>query len=185
MTDLPALFAAASATFDSTVRAVPDDAWDAQSPCEKWSVRDVVNHLAGEQLWVPHLLAGETVEDVGDRYDGNVLGTDPVAAWAAASERAVAAWRQLGDVDRIVHLSFGDVPAHVYAWQMIIDLTVHAWDVARGAGVDEHLDQALVRKVLAHAETQRESFASSGMFAPPTDRPGDDPQDRLLALTGR
>ncbi|GAB3349260.1 hypothetical protein [Amycolatopsis echigonensis] len=29
------------------------------------SVRDLVNHLTVEQLWVPHLRAGATLEEVG------------------------------------------------------------------------------------------------------------------------
>jgi hypothetical protein len=44
------------AWFDRTVRLVRTDQWDNPTPCTEWAVRDVVNHIVSEQLWVPHLL---------------------------------------------------------------------------------------------------------------------------------
>jgi len=38
-----------------------------------------VNHLAGEDLWAPPLLAGSTIAEVGDRFEGDVLGAEPLA----------------------------------------------------------------------------------------------------------
>ena len=52
--------------FDSRVRRVRPEQWDWDTPCKEWSVRDLVNHLVHEQLWAPELLAGCTVEQVGD-----------------------------------------------------------------------------------------------------------------------
>ena len=72
--------------FGEKVRAVPADRWTAPTPCTDWSVRDLVNHVTGEHLWAPHLLDGETIAQVGDRYDGDVLGDSPVAAWERAAD---------------------------------------------------------------------------------------------------
>ena len=100
----------AAAAFGRTVHQVPADAWGNGTPCTDWTVRDVVNHLTGEHLWVPPLLAGKTLDDVGDAFSGDVLGDDPVAAWDDAIDASVAAW---GDVDPglAVHLSVGPTPA--------------------------------------------------------------------------
>jgi hypothetical protein len=68
----------AMAGFDRVVHHVREDQWDGPTPCTEWSVRAVVNHLVAEQLWVPHLLRGETLADVGDRHEGDVLGADPI-----------------------------------------------------------------------------------------------------------
>ena len=68
------------------LRAVTADQWEARTPCAGWTVRDLVNHLVGENRWIPPLLAGSTVADVGGELDGDLLGADPVAAWDAARQ---------------------------------------------------------------------------------------------------
>ena len=82
--DIPAMFRGAVAEFDARVRQIGDHQWQAATPDEDWAVRDLVNHVAGEDLWAPPLLAGSTIAEVGDRFDGDVLGADPKAAWSAA-----------------------------------------------------------------------------------------------------
>ncbi len=77
----------------ATLEAVPDDCWDDPTPCRGWSVRDLVNHVVGEDLWTVPLLGGATIEDVGDSLDGDLLGADPKAAGRAAAHQAVAARR--------------------------------------------------------------------------------------------
>ena len=171
--------------FTRVVRAIPANRWNDPTPCSEWSVRDVVNHMTGEHRWVPHLLRGETLAQVGDRYDGDNLGADPVAAWEAAAQASVQAWEELDSDEVPVHLSFGLVPAGFYASQMMVDLTVHCWDLARGAGLDERLDAGAVATVLSFLEPQRDQLASSGFFAAPVVTGSADLQDRLLALSGR
>jgi uncharacterized protein (TIGR03086 family) len=72
--------------FGEKVRAVPADRWEAATPCTDWSVRDLVNHVTGEHLWAPHLLDGATIAQVGDRYDGDLLGDSPLTAWEQAAQ---------------------------------------------------------------------------------------------------
>jgi uncharacterized protein (TIGR03086 family) len=176
----------AAEAFSRTVHQVPADAWDNGTPCTDWSVRDVVNHLTGEHLWVPPLLAGKTLEDVGDAFDGDVLGDDPVAAWEQAITASVAAWRG-ADPDFPVHLSVGPTPASEYANQMLLDLVVHDWDLARGAGLDDTLDPELVAAVQAYVTTIESQLDEwGGVFAAPVQVPDDaDAQTRLLAKLGR
>ena len=142
--DIPAMFGRAVAEFDARVRQIGDHQWQAATPDEDWTVRDLVNHLAGEDLWAPPLLAGSTIAEVGDRFEGDVLGDEPNAAWAAASAAAVRAAAEDGAMDRIVHLSFGDFPGSEYTLQLFADHVIHAWDLARAIGADEHLDDELV-----------------------------------------
>jgi uncharacterized protein (TIGR03086 family) len=69
---------------------------------------------------------------------------------------------------------------------MTLDLTVHAWDLARGITVDERLGEELVDDALAFIGPQVEQLAGTGMFAPPVAVGDDaDAQTRLLALLGR
>ena len=48
-----------------------------------------------------------------------------------------------------VHVSFGWLPVGEYAVQMLVDLTVHEWDLARGAGLDEQVDPECAAEALA------------------------------------
>jgi uncharacterized protein (TIGR03086 family) len=170
--------------FGVRVRAVPGDRWNDPTPCSEWTVRDLVNHLVGEHLWAPHVLAGETLEQVGNRYDGDVVGTDPAGAWERAAGRSCPVWAA-ADPSATVHLSFADVPLSTYAEQMLVDLTVHEWDLARGSGQDESLDPAAVDLSLAYARENVDMFAGFGILAPSVPYAGDDPAVQLLALLGR
>ena len=142
--NISAMFRGAVEEFDARVRQIGDHQWQAATPDEDWAVRDLVNHVVGEDLWAPPLLAGSTIAEVGDRFDGDVLGADPKAAWIAASAGAVRAVAEQGAMDRIVHLSFGDFPGREYALQLFADHLIHAWDLARAIGADERLDAGLV-----------------------------------------
>ena len=52
-------------------------------------MRDLVNHVVGEQRWVVPLLEGRTVAEVGDALDGDLLGQAPQEAAASAAKAAV------------------------------------------------------------------------------------------------
>ncbi|MEO3812753.1 TIGR03086 family metal-binding protein [Sphaerisporangium sp. B11E5] len=180
------LHAVAMDEFGLRVGMVRADQWDAPTPCSEWTVRDLVNHLVVEQLWVPPLVGGATVADVGDRFDGDQLGDDPAGAWHRAAAEAQAAFAAPGALDREVHLSYGTVPCRVYCREMATDLAVHAWDLARALGVDEHVDPRLMAAAYDHLAPMREGLTGTGLFAEPVPVPGDaDIQTRTLALTGR
>jgi uncharacterized protein (TIGR03086 family) len=170
--------------FGAKVKAVPADRWSATTPCTEWSVRDLVNHVTAEHLWAPHLLAGETIAQVGDRYDGDVLGDSPLAAWERAAQGSRAAWLTASP-DAVVHLSFGANSALEYGRQMLSDLVIHGWDLARGAGLDETMEPIAVAKVLVHLEPNVQTWAAAGIFAAPVQIDADDEASRLLALSGR
>ncbi|MGH3812317.1 MAG: TIGR03086 family metal-binding protein [Pseudonocardiaceae bacterium] len=171
---------------DWRVRAVRPDQWRDPTPCTEWDVRALVDHLVVEQLWAPPLLEGATIADVGDRFDGDQLGDDPVAAWESAAAAAREAFATPGALRRSVELSYGRRPADEYCHEMTMDLTVHAWDLARGIGADERLDEELVRDVLGFIEPRVGGWVGTGLFAPPVAVGEEaDAQTRLLALLGR
>jgi uncharacterized protein (TIGR03086 family) len=173
--------------FGARVHAVGDDQWDAPTPCTEWSVRDLVNHLTVEQLWVPSLVRdGATVEEVGDAYDGDQLGDDPVGTWDRAAAESVRAFGESGALDHTVHLSYGETPAVAYCAQMTTDATVHAWDLSRGIGADEDLPSDLAAAALHEVEPYANGLHKSGLFAPPVKVPsGADDRTKLLSLLGR
>jgi uncharacterized protein (TIGR03086 family) len=172
--------------FGARVHAVGDDQWGAPTPDAEWDVRTLVNHLVNEDRWAPPLLEGATIAEVGDRFEGDLLGDDAEAAWAEASAAAVAAARADGALGRTVHLSFGDFPGEFYLSQLVCDHVIHAWDLARGIGGDEALDHELVEWVHGFLAPQVDGWRAAGVFGPPVETPADaDLQTKLLGLTGR
>jgi uncharacterized protein (TIGR03086 family) len=179
------LFVDSIRRFAQRVETVEDDDWDRPTPCSEWDVRTLVDHVCGEQLWAPHLVDGETIEQVGDRYDGDVLGADPKATFRTAVEGSIAAFER-ADLDAIVHLSFGDVPCAVYLEQMLTDAEVHGWDLARALGRPAELDPETASHLLPRMRAQEGLIRASGMFAPGIEVPeGADDATQLLALLGR
>ena len=190
MTDHPDVVAMHRRALERTRRVVNEvrgDRWEDPTPCSEWSVRDVTNHLAAECLWVPEMLAGKTVQEVGDRFEGDVLGDDPAPAFAAASSNALRALRELDDLEQTVHLSFGDVPAEIYVWQLFTDALVHGWDIARGAQVPLQLDPELCGPALdANRPMITEDVRKIGIIGPEVEVDDDAPVcDRLLGFLGR
>ena len=179
------LFVGSIGRFADQVEGITDDQWHQPSACDEWDVRTLVNHVCGEQLWAPHLVDGETLEQVGDRYDGDVLGDDPKATFRSAVEGSVAAFRR-ADLDALVHLSFGDVPCGLYLDQMLTDAEVHGWDLAKGLGADADLDPDTASYLLPGVRGQADLLQASGLFDAPVPV-GDDADDAatLLGLLGR
>lgn len=172
--------------FGQRVMAVGDGDWARSTPCADWDVRALVRHLVYEELWAPPLLEGQTIADVGDRFEGDILGAEPHSAWKEAAAAALAAVEPAGVVGRTVHLSFGDFSGADYLGQLTADHVIHAWDLARAIGAEEHLPPDLVEFVHAFMAPQVDAWRSAGVFADPVPVPADtDLQTQLLALTGR
>lgn len=174
------------AEFGRLVAAVTDEQWSAPTPCSDWDVRGLVNHVAGELFWVPPLIEGSTIAEVGDRFDGDLLGDDPVGTWAQASGPALVAAGEPGAMDRTVHLSFGDFPGREYLGQITCDLVVHGWDLARGIGADDGIKPDLLAFAMDFLLPQVDAWRGAGAFGPAVEvAPDAGAQVAFLAQTGR
>ena len=166
------------------VNDVRDDQWDDPTPCSEWTVRDLVNHLAVEDLWTVPLMQERTIAEVGDRFDGDVLGDDPVAAALDAAKHAVSVVAERLPRGGKVHLSYGAEEAGEYVRQLAADHLIHAWDLAAATGGDTRLDPHLVAEVARWFSGQQAAMRSAGVIGPPASRTGELQAD-LLAAAGR
>ena len=119
--------------------AVPDDKWDAPTPCTDWSVRDLVNHVVGEDAWTVPLMRGSTMAEVGDSLDGDLLGDEPTENAVRSANEALAVVAETLPTGGKVHLSYGDEDMGEYLYQLTADHLVHAWDLAAATGGDTTL----------------------------------------------
>ena len=164
--------------------AVDDGQWQRPTPCADWDVRALVNHVVGEELWTRPLVEGSTVEEVGDRFDGDVLGDEPQDVVARAAADAAAAMDERGPRGGLVHLSFGETPIDEYAMQLTADHLVHGWDLAAATGQDRALDADLVDAVGTWFQGMEELYRGAGAVGPRVGA-GGDAQTELLAAFGR
>jgi uncharacterized protein (TIGR03086 family) len=184
--DLVELYRRSVAEFTGRVGQVRAEQWSEPTPCAGWDVRTLVNHLVNEERWVPPLLAGATIAEVGDRFDGDLLGDDPAGTAAGAAGESEAAIAEPGALDRTVHLSFGATPATEYVHQLLADHLVHSWDLAVSIGADPQLDAEAVRACADWFAGREELYRQAGVIGDRFEVPDTaDQQDRLIAAFGR
>ena len=145
--DLPTVHAEALETTRAFVTGVRPDQWHDGTPCGEWDVRSLVNHIVTGNLWAAELGGGRTIEEVGDRLDGDVLGDDPVAEYLVSAELAASTFRAPGAMERPCAVSYGPVPGEVYCGHRFIDVLIHGWDVAAATGQDATLPPDAGRRV--------------------------------------
>jgi hypothetical protein len=100
-------------TWTARVEAVPAGAWEAPTPCTEWTVRDLVNHVVGEDAWTVPLMRGSTMAEVGDTLDGDEDAGEYVRQLAA--DHLVHAWDLAAATGGDTHLD-EDLVADVATW---------------------------------------------------------------------
>jgi uncharacterized protein (TIGR03086 family) len=176
-----------------TIDQIRDDQWAQKKP--EWfqtggqgdaSLKEIVNYHAFDTAWVPDVLAGKTIAEVGDTYAGDLLGADPKNRYRKYSERAIAAVQALDQPDTTVHLSYGDFPAREYLKHITSFRGFRAYDIAKWIGASTQLPDELVQGMWDEFAPEVEAWRQMGVFGPAVPVPDDAPlQDRLLGLVGR
>lgn len=155
------------------------------TPCSEWDLRTLLNHMVYELSWVPDMLAGKTVAEVGAVYDGDLVGDDPAAAWEKAKVAAVAAV-EAADLNAMVHLSYGDVSAEHYIREVASDMSIHGWDVGQSEQCNIIIDGDVAQAIYDFMLPRSKELRASNLFGTevPT-APNDTIQTKLLGLMGR
>lgn len=184
-TELLELFQRAQNQFTDRLDAVEPDQWDDEALPE-WTVAQLVAHLITEMLWVPPLLAGEPyAEGRFPDSTSDLLGDDAFTSWEEAADAALSAFAEDDALVRTVHLERGPTPATTYIEELVADLTVHTWDLARAVGADTELPGELVTAALVVGDRLPEDGVP-GLFDPPIETSIESsPQARMLARFGR
>ena len=193
------VFVLADRALERVVLSIREEQWDQQLPPDfqvgagvdhRPTLREVVSYHLYDDAWVPDMLAGRTIAEVGEdrhgRPDEDLLGPRPKEAFSATVDRACAAVQALDDLERTVHVSFGDYTAQEYLWQTNFFRGLRAHDLAVVVGADPRLPADLVAGLWEELAPQAEEWRAIGVLGPEVPVPEDAPlQDRLLGLTGR
>ena len=172
---------------------------DRPTPCTRWDLRHLLNHLIGAQQLLtgavaapppgtgPGLDADADAATVSQTLaDADLVGTDPVGAYDAMVERAMAVWRTPDVLSGTCELPFGPAPVQVAARIALLDAVVHGWDVARATGEAADIPDELAEPILAFAPDLLAGAPRGTAFADEvtTDKPNS-ASDRLVAFLGR
>src|SRR5262249_28194331 len=126
------------------------------------------------------LFGGATIAEVGDRFEGDLLGDDPVASATEAGHASVDAIAEPSALNRTVHLSFGDTPGDEYIAQLLADHLVHAWDLAVAIGADRELDTEAVRACAQWFTGREDLYRGGGAIGPRIDVPAERGEQAVL-----
>jgi uncharacterized protein (TIGR03086 family) len=185
-TSWPVLLDAHSA-LRRVVESVNADQWDAPTPCDQWTVTQVLQHAAGDQLAYAAALGGPGPDGNPFAPSGQLTGSaaellEPALRAAATALAAVAA----GATDVANPLPQGPMAAETVVGACALDAAVHAWDIATATGQPSPLSGQLATRLMPVATAIVEPLRQYGAYAAalaPED--GDDASAALLRFLGR
>jgi uncharacterized protein (TIGR03086 family) len=165
------------------VEGTREDQLDEPTPCSEWKVRDLLNHVIGGGHMFAAGLRGEPVGAGSD----DLVGDDHRASWADTDNSFTTALAGTDDLDQMVTLPFGTMPAVVALQLAAGDLLVHSWDLARATGQSFDPPVEFVESSYAFfKEVVNDDLRAAGMFGPPVQVADDaDPLSKLLGHAGR
>jgi uncharacterized protein (TIGR03086 family) len=161
------------------VAGVRSDQWEDKTPCTEWNVRDLVQHMTGTSRL---LRASATRTDPDPGADD---GVDPAADFSVAAAAAASAWRTEGAVDGMVSVP-AEMPAVAALGVNILDIGIHAWDLATATEQDHGLAPEIVALIddWSH-QVLTDDVRAGGGFGETLDPASDDDLTRMLAFVGR
>lgn len=175
-------FTEAVYSFDAVVSRMPAEAWDADSACEGWSGRDLVQHQCAVLNGVTAIATSGQMARPTPPDDVS----DPVATWRTTRDELLTALDRQGALNQEGPFWFDTATVDDLIGFVMWDPVTHAWDLAQCAGLDHGLNPALVERVLARVEPMQGLLTESGRTAAAIEAANDaDVITRYLAAVGR
>lgn len=173
--------------FESLVEATPDNLWSAQSPCDDWDARGVVDHIV--------VMHDVMLRPVGlPPSAGPLVADDPLGAFRRARADVEALLTNLDIATRMTSSPAGELSVADMVDQVISqDLVHHGWDLAMATGQDATMHSDDVAELLPLVASFPPEMYEPGAYGPdivvlgPKVAVPDNAsaQDQLLGLLGR
>lgn len=166
--------------------------WDRPTPCSRWTLRRLVEHMGAQHLGFAAASRGEGGGTAV--WETRPGGDDPVAWYREAAASVLEAFAQPGLLERRFALPEIDTTATFAAPTAIgfhfIDYVAHSWDAAAALGMRTVFPPAVVEAALPIAlavpggERRERPDAAFRPALPPDERAGDGGTDSFrLVLT--
>jgi uncharacterized protein (TIGR03086 family) len=161
---------------------VRPDQFDNPTPCARFTVRDLFDHMIGGAGQFAAQLQGTEAPAPVELSDA-----DRPAALADALDAICVAAKSPGALGREVTLPFGTVPGAVVVRFLTVDGMVHSWDIATATGQAYEPRDELAGAVLDSArQLISDDMRDGDTFAAPTaPAEGASNLSQLIAFSGR
>lgn len=175
--DLRELDQRATAATGAIIDQVPEDLLDAPTPCTRWTIRQIVEHLVdNNRSHIAEARGVSEVDDIGRGFAETSRAFTETFADPAVLSRPFVMGGIPSDGRGVVAVHFADV-------------LVHGWDIGCAAGLAVTFEEDLAAAALRITERFPDTPAvrgPNGAFALPVRVPDDAPAPiRLLGFTGR
>ncbi|MFC8228338.1 TIGR03086 family metal-binding protein [Streptomyces sp. NPDC057287] len=128
--------------------ARPGD-WRRPTPCDRWTLRELVEHMAAQHYGFAAAARGEGADAAARRPPE--LGDDPAGAYRTAATALLEAFASSGRPERpfrLPEISARPVPARRAVGFHLVDYVAHSWDVATALGLPVRLPEPVLRAAL-------------------------------------
>ncbi|MET7338604.1 TIGR03086 family metal-binding protein [Nonomuraea sp. NPDC005650] len=174
MDDIMPLMTRATEQTAGLVHTVRQDQLGLPTPCAKFDVKGLINHLE----WVADLF--ESLGNQGDRIEQEPY----VGDFPERAERTLATWSR-PEAWEGTSPAMG-LPMATLAHMYLVDMVAHGWDLAKATGQEYSPDPEAVSVALHFTGQMAEMGRQRGAFGPAVDVPNHAPPfDRLLGIIGR
>lgn len=167
---------------------VGDDQLAARTPCEDYSVGDLVDHVGGLSLaftWAATKQLGQGTSQ-GPSGDASRLDADWRTRIPAQLTAMAEAWRDPAAWEGMTHAGGVDLPGAAAGIVALNEVAIHGWDIARASGQPYDLDPDTIGACMQFVAPVAEQAPQKGLFGPAVAVPaGATSLDRLIGLTGR
>jgi hypothetical protein len=185
------LFLRADAELAGVIDALTPEQLAATAP-DGWTQRfdnptieQIVLVHAHDEAYIPDVLAGRTLDEIGDRWESVLLDPDAVVAYDTA--RAAAVEAASGDLDptATIHFSYGDYPLAEAFAHLSMYRGFQSWLIAHHVGMEHRMSPELIDGLNAHVMPHADEWRQWGVFPPAQEPPADaDDETRLLCAAG-
>ena len=166
-----------------------DEDWGRATPCDEWSVRDIVNKMVASTITFSAFGRRERPDPELDLvHPAEIVGDDALGSFLAEATECRRVWRAPGALDGAAPSTVGEFPAKAVLNARIFDTTILTWDVATACGVPHGIGDELAAYVLrvARALVANVRAVSPQRYKDPSD-PGETAPvvEQMIAATGR
>lgn len=157
---------------------------DRAGGCGDWTVRQLVDHVAGGAQRYAILLDGGSAADTAATRGVDYIGADAVGSFWEQEHRLREA-AEHADLSALVDHRAGRRTGASLMHLRLLELTLHSKDLADALGVEWTPPAELVAHLLDVGTPIIEDLRALGLFGPELPAASDHPADRLLAVAGR
>lgn len=156
------------------LRQVDAEAWDHSTPCQQWTVRDLVDHVVAVPTNFARMVRGEPIDWSAPTPSA---GDDPAQAFRSHADELLGAW----------HERPRDSPGNAGLDWQCAELAVHSWDLATALHLQTgDLDPEVAERGLAFMRANLAEDMRGPAFGPEQPAPaGAGAYRRIAAFAGR